>query len=439
MSYTLKSNISYQGKVDEDGDPDLVYYNADIINNSSKDPVGSGDTNVIKFIETRSVPIINNVSKFEFSIIRFTMNGPNKDLPILIPTIEIGQNDINKTTYNITINMSKVFKDNAGNIQTFNGSASRYVEYQTETTAFTNNNLPLPQPPKDQQDTRGNYYWIYTYDHFCYLINNTIQLLFQDLQTAYTAYQATFPAPSTNPTIISQPPQLVYNESSTLFSIYYDAYGWGDKTTNNSLGTGADETFTMSFNNNLFNLLSNFDNNYVGIIPNSETNQLLVVNKNWKNFVPPPNTTSVPNIPQPSKFGYWEMVQGCNSTSTLWCPVSSIVFTSTLIPIYPEQVGQPTVFGDSNDLGFSSSTSAFQPIITDIALPMATAHDYREFIEYAPTAEYRMSAFTRSKQSLSNIDVQVFWKNRLDNSLYPVRMTNYSSVSIKIMFRKKTN
>jgi hypothetical protein len=38
---------------------------------------------------------------------------------------------------------------------------------------------------------------------------------------------------------------------------------------------------------------------------------------------------------------------------------------------------------------------------------------------------------------ITNIDIQVFWKNRLDNKLYPIRMFNYSSVSMKMMFRRK--
>jgi hypothetical protein len=59
-------------------------------------------------------------------------------------------------------------------------------------------------------------------------------------------------------------------------------------------------------------------------------------------------------------------------------------------------------------------------------------------IYYAPSAEYRMADFQNSKQDIRNIDIQVFWKNRLDNQLYPVSMFNLSSVSFKLMFRKKT-
>ncbi|MFZ4600323.1 MAG: hypothetical protein ACOYNN_16920, partial [Terrimicrobiaceae bacterium] len=59
------------------------------------------------------------------------------------------------------------------------------------------------------------------------------------------------------------------------------------------------------------------------------------------------------------------------------------------------------------------------------------------FISYLPTAEYRMSSMTTSKTSLNNIDVSVFWRNRLDNQLYPLTLYNLSSVSLKMLFRKR--
>jgi hypothetical protein len=432
-----KSYISTVGEPDDEGDPDIVYYNADIINNTSLEPVGTEDKNEVKFIETRSVPLINNLSNFEFSIIRFTMNGPSLNLPIHIPTIEIGQSDINKTTYKIGIRLKKDFIDSAGTPHTFDQFISRNIKYVSETTAFIINNLQLPQPPISQQDTRGIYYWIYTYGHFCKLFNDTINDIQNDLFLAYTAFQATFPAPSTNPNLIADFPKLVFNQSTNLFSIYYDVRSAGGAITNSSFFAATAEILELSLNNNLYNLFSNFESEFVGTQILSESNILKIVNKNFTNWVAPPAGFPLGPTLQPAVNGYWVMTQNYISTSTLWSPIASIVFTSTLIPIFSEQVGEPTVFGDSNNNSISSTSSAFQPIITDIALPLKTTDDYRQFIEYAPSAEYRMSAFTKSKQSLSNIDIQVYFKNRLDNSLYPIKMTNYSTVSIKMMFRKK--
>jgi hypothetical protein len=132
--------------------------------------------------------------------------------------------------------------------------------------------------------------------------------------------------------------------------------------------------------------------------------------------------------------------QDYSSTDSLWSPVSSIVFTSTLLPVKSEATGAPVVLGAGN-VGFSQATtpSAFQPIITDIALDTSSgnAEAYRKFIYYAPSAEYRLSDFSSSKQDIRNIDIQVYWKNRLDNQLYPINMFNLSSVSIKVMFKHK--
>ena len=135
---------------------------------------------------------------------------------------------------------------------------------------------------------------------------------------------------------------------------------------------------------------------------------------------------------------WWKQVQDYESTSSLWSPIENIVFTSTLLPLVFEQTGDPVRFGQSNNnTELTGSQSAFQPIITDIALPKENAHAYREFIEYAPSAEYRLASFQRSKQAVNNIDIQVFWRNRLDGSLNPVQMYNCSSVSVKVMFRRR--
>jgi len=74
--------------------------------------------------------------------------------------------------------------------------------------------------------------------------------------------------------------------------------------------------------------------------------------------------------------------------------------------------------------------------VTDIAVTNLSASDYRGFIQYIPSAEYRLSAFQRSRTQVANIDIQVFWKNRLDGGLNPVTMFNGSSVSVKCMFRR---
>jgi hypothetical protein len=435
-------------------DPDIVYYNGTIINDQ-----GAGNNNflndpVVRFSETRSNSIISDISQYYFSIVRFTINGPNKDLPLLIPDIQIGQPDINLTSYSVNLQLTKQILI-GGNPFTFTGNARRYIEYETETIAFNSNTsgLPLPFPPLTTQDYKNVYYYVYTYSHFVNLVNTAIQNALSDtlpatpgtyhptlsLQSQFNAFWTANGGVGAAPSIITEAPYLKYDQNTTLFSLYGDSYGCGgpDSISYNTGAAGNEESLNLWFNTNLFGLLANFDNQFLGNETSGLVNNILFYNKFGTNIYQKQLTTPGAAPVYENTKTYFVMYQDYNSTSTLWSPIESIVFTTSLIPIIPESSGEPVIYGSGNDSVSNASTNAFTPIITDIALPLNNAHGYREFIEYAPVAEYRLSSLTNSRQDLRNIDIQVFFKARLTGELIPLRMFNLSSVGIKIMFRKK--
>ena len=447
-----RSSVEFSGSQEPSSDPDIVYYNADIINDNALQPVQLGLDPVVRFQETRSTALIKDISQFYFSIVRFTMNGPNKDLPLFIPTIQLGQSDINLTAYSVGLQLEKKVLI-GGNPFTFNGYARRFVKYQTETTAYAAFNVQLPLPPVASQDIRGVYYFVYSYQHWLDLMNATMALTLTSadplspykttlsLQEQFQAFWTLNGGAGVAPSIITEAPTITYD--SNIFTFQFDTYGFGGADAR-SFGTGAagnEEAMSLWLNTNSYGLFTNLNNNYLGNELNGQVNNIIVSNHKGTNLyfpLSPVMAGGPPTAPVYTGKSYYTMKQEYESTSSLWSPVSALVFTSTLIPIFPESVGEPIVYGAGNDTAnANNSTSAFSPIITDIALPLNAASDYRTFIEYVPTAEYRLSAFTSSRQELRNIDVQVFWKCRLDNQLYPVRMFNLSSVSIKMMFRKK--
>ena len=276
------------------------------------------------------------------------------------------------------------------------------------------------------------------------------------------------------------PPKIVRDNNSNLFTIKGDSTAFGQRLltfTPQAYSAGppavdgqqTPPVMRLFFNSNMYGLFTNFCNAYwnttdptigpfAGLntwttstlngvnnpTPVGYTNEILFPNKAYQNIEDyrlPPFSGVAPlgYVPVLLQKPYWLNEQDYPSDDSLWSPISSIVFTSTLLPTRSEQTGPPVILGDSN-IGFSSATaqSAFQPIITDISLPMeGGASSYRQFLYYNPTAEYRLTDFGTSHQDIRNIDVQVYWKNRLDNNLYPVYMFNQSSVSIKIMFRHK--
>ena len=464
----FRSSVEYVGGTENE--PDYVYYNCDIINNRTDDGLSQAGFSLlqdpfIRFNETRDYPLIRDAANYHFSIIRFTMNGANRDLPLFIPIIQTGQSDVNLTTYSVAIPFQQTFFTNLGNVQISAVPQPRFISYSPE----TKNPLlaPTPRPPKTEQDISTRYYWVYTYGWWIDTVNATLELAFQDTFAAFQAAWAAYPGLTTPFPYASYAawkaatcatPQITYQgEDPPIFTIWGDSKAFGTRLSAfvpPGVPVAGDAVTAPScrlfFNTNMYGLFANFPNKYYNVqslpeypgvvIPTGYVNEILFQNDQWSNIV---DYTVAPysgytGMPADQKTQWWLSKQDYNSVDSLWSPIGSIVFTSTLLPIKTEAVGEPVVFGEGN-LGDSAPTSrnAFQPLITDIALADNFANDWREFIYYTPTAEYRLSDFTGSHQDIRNIDVQVYWKNRLNNELYPISMFNLSSVSLKVMFRKR--
>ena len=450
-------SVSYYGAQDEDGDADIVYYNGLIINNRANILNNANDPPA-KFQETRVQPILKDASKYNFSIVRANLNGSGKTLPMFIPTVRTGPIDnptsnVNLTIYSITLQIAVNYTLAPTAIQqTF--SSTQPIIWSPE--VLDTNLAPVPLAPTvqtgGQQDVASQYYWTTTYSHWLSLVNQAFIAALADIQTQFIAvFTAAYPA-NTPPTLQTRAPFMTYNPTNNLFSLYLPRASFpallGSTTT--TAGTSAApyiETATLWFNNNMNGLFTNFkvfhDN-----IPGTERDFRLSVPNAFFQNVLSVGSPPVPVIVQPAPPGanpaypvppstFWIMIQDYPSTSSLWSPVESIVFCTTMLPIVYEQTGNPVRYGDSTTGETGNTESAFQPIITDIALTNESSSDYRQFIQYIPSAEYRLASFTRSRTPIQNIDIQIFWKNRLDGNLYPVYMYNGSSVSVKCMFRKR--
>lgn len=446
---TYRGSLSFSSNYEEiKDDPDYVYYNGDIINNGSQsDPVlPDAPDPVVRFTETREAPIIADCSKYNFSIIRFSLNGPNKDLPIFIPQVRVGaenpSNNINLTVYDVGLSVTVRYTAGAGPITVSNTfTATAPVIWSPEILDAT----VAPTPPISTisgraQDLSTRYYWCMTVSHWVTLTNLAYQTCWSTLNTQFRAwYTATFGIPAID--LTTQPPRLTFNPTTNLFNIWADRYGFGDNQIpavspatpqRTSYGSASDENFSMWMDANLFGMYGNFDSLYINQ-PNSLTYKILISNIGFLYN----NIYTLSSPPAPVAKSYWIMTNDAPSTSTLWCPVSSIVFTSGTLPLVFEATGEPVRFGTGNNNSVGGSSASFAPIITDIQLYNTGAFDYRQFIQYVPSGEYRMASFQKSPVPITQIDIQIFYKNRLDGKLYPLQMYNLSSVSIKIMFRRR--
>jgi len=470
-SHSSQAQFEYNSTPNPDGDADLIYLNLDIINNNTLDPQAATQQDPqIRFNETRDAPLLKDASKYQFSIVRFTMNGANKDLPLFIPAVKtsgtppVGVLPQNFTEYEMAISFQQQWStSDVGNVTFTVTPAVNPIVYVSETQNPVL--APLPRDPTiSGQDLSTRYYWVYTFAHWVGLTNTALQTAhanaFADFQAAWTASGTVDPFPYANIAAwevdVGTAPYMTYDENTGLFSIFASTRSFGERTTAFVPPGGATSPLTapvcrLFFDSNTQGIYDNFDNTFFGgpaagaqgpfaplPTPVGYVNEILFENKHWTNIQD--LVTGTPAyVPAADRDYYWIATQDYESTSTLWSPISSVVFTSTLLPIRNEATGQPIVFGSGN-LGYSSSAiqNAFQPIVTDISLDLANdgADAYRKMIYYAPQAEYRMASLTPSRQPINAIDIQVFWKNRLTGDLVPLTMYNLTSVAIKIMFRR---
>ena len=497
-----RSNVQNQGIPDSNGNYDLVYYNADIINSNPTNTISTSDP-VVSFQETRNTPILTNSREYEFSIVRFQVNGCGRNLPLFIPNVLIGvqnpslYNDfvlspldgkyyllilinpassidpsldpthwqlfdfigtppqtnapfvyqntqvllyqglwVNGTSYlikpipntsafaNAPSNMTAYYLGLSINISGQSYYFSRNINFEPE-----NSIQPIPSPPVVSQNVSNDYYYVYTYEHWVRLINKTLNSLFLDVQTYATNSGHPF---------TGYPPFMTYEASTGLFSMYYDTTLFGTSVVNVQLN---DPFMQLFSNDNFYGLFSSF--NFTVPLPqnfthgqNTNTPNLFVVQNKLNSNIWKPNAfIGFPTLAD----SYYKMTQNYVTTSSLWSPVSSIVFTTGQLPVLNETSSAPVRFGLANN-NISSIANNFTPIIADVALPIKRAEDYNNLIFYEPNGEYRMASMLGGANGvITNIDIQVFWKNRLDNRLYPLRMFNYSNVSMKMLFRKKKN
>jgi hypothetical protein len=323
-------SYSFRSIVDGGADSDMIYYNATMTSTKTADLTVSQPPQPVKFNETRDAPIIRDASLYNFSIIKFTMNGPGRELPLFIPLIATNGNvsgiqiDLNRTIYNLATSYMRNwhYTDNAGAASTALitlAPQSTPIQYIPE--ILNTSIAPPPQIPSggiEKQDLSTRYYWVYTYSHFATLVNNALYQSYISLwaafQAAWAALPTAQPSPYEPPPLSPNPirdgvnlfildhdvPFIKYNEFTKLFEIYGDTrafnvigplVGYGNTVSryDTPLGTqqsipafvppvyvagdpptGASQPYLrLFFNTELMNLLANFPNMFYGAVGGS--------------------------------------------------------------------------------------------------------------------------------------------------------------------------
>ena len=328
------------------------------------------------------------------------------------------------------------------------------------------NKAPYTIVPKTALPTQieSDYYYCYTYTHWVSLVNTA-------LRTAWTSAMSFGGG--------TQCPWFEYDETTGLFNINQDsktsmvpinatisapyASAVNGVTTNPAgIPYVTTEYSFVGMNTCLESLLSNFPSIYYsdgqvwgGIGANVLPEVVIDMGLSINLLLAAPNTNSPVGIslrtqPKTSIFQlvnpflntgitfaiYARLTQDFISTGGIWSPIASFVLGTTQIPVRIESSANPITFGQANVGGNTSTSGAFQKVLIETPINALKADIWKGFILYEPqTLTY--TSLDPSHDGIKDVDISLYWRNRLTNSLLPVRLPNQGSVSFRLLFKRK--
>ena len=126
------------------------------------------------------------------------------------------------------------------------------------------------------------------------------------------------------------------------------------------------------------------------------------------------------------------------SSASLFTPISSIVFTTSMLPVIPSNSTKPAIFNGEGSLTNSGNNNNITSMITDFESSSDTAYPFSGSLSYIPSGEYRMISLNQGNERIASIDLSVFWKDQYSH-LHPVYLYPGCKCDIKILFRKIKN
>ena len=179
------------------------------------------------------------------------------------------------------------------------------------------------------------------------------------------------------------------------------------------------------FNSRLFQLFAGFPYEFQGYGQDPKSYVIRTPNVSASNTL----TTN-----DGTKRQYLQAYQEISSIG-LWNPVSSIVFTSTTLPIHPTLTSTPQVYSSTSNGMVGGGSTNLSNTLTDFEIAIDATNQYRPEISYAPQGEYRLIDMY-SNSNLFKIDLNVDWKDKYGH-LKPLRLQPGCSASVKLLFRHK--
>lgn len=425
------SGINFDSRISYE--PYHIYYDLNILNN---DTTGTQIPPNLQFTEIRNIPFLANPSDYFASVVRFNVETPT--LPLIIPQARVGASvtagTINETVY--TVSMSYT----VAGVEIVQTQRVLYVPQSSTALA------PPPNIIANAGDIINEYYYTYSYKPFIDMINTA-------LRTCFTNFIVLAGIPAIAPYTAADFPYLSWDEEKNIATWVVPAQLFQTPTANNPIplllatfiAGGPIKLFLNAPLYNLFSSFSAFQNGYLAPTP---------AGLNWRMNLPDTITVNPYLINTPAAVGTLATFplqvlllpqQPVNRsllrvsqeycTTPLWCPVQSIVFTTSLLPIASSIVSTPVLFGAGATFTTAGSNSGIANILTDFEVALEKGWQYKPSVSYSPTAEYRLFDIN-GNAPLSAIEISVNFKDTFGR-LNPLRLGSGCNASLKLMFRRK--
>jgi len=118
-------------------------------------------------------------------------------------------------------------------------------------------------------------------------------------------------------------------------------------------------------------------------------------------------------------------------TIELWNPVSSIIFTTNMLPVY-DSVTAPIQVYENGELTNNNTSYHFLNILTDF---IGNDLIFTPYVEYIPSI-YRFIDL-KPNSTIRNIDMQVYWMDKSNGKLKPLYLVPGGRCSVKLYLQKQ--
>ena len=432
-------------KIQNKGDPDHVYIDINLYN--QPDQIDD-KPQFLEYCEQRQSPILpTNAEDWYMSVVRFSLQT-GSTLPIWIPKLELGQSNPDLLVYVMTVK----YTDSDANTFTVSKNVKWYPE---DVTAVKPSppaiesppiGVPLGTPPElvtddnippfISQDLTTGYYYAYSSQHIIRVFNATLRDIYEELHANCEEL----------PTRDDFTYQFFELDANNRWVLNSDLDLFNTKYLRSDRVLPDNGHCALYFNNALYTLLSSFPCCKVKFIasesgqPNGAYRVSIANNANANilhTSIDPKNNTDANNA------RLWIQTVQEYDSSSLFCPVQSIVFKTTMIPVSntlssPQQILNLNSYNSGNSFLNSGNNTMTDNILTDFQVNMDNISSYAGTLQYGPVGEYRLIDLIGSGQTQFNeINISVFWKDEV-GGLHQFFLDAGCNFNIKIMFRKKS-